>query len=128
MTEYNKFEKLVETLNESEGMGGDGAVGGPTDDMSGASGEPTPGISPAGDNEQAGTNLKYNKPYITIAQTMYKALLQDYSSLSESQIQRLGITSPDEITSDEQAVAVMDRIEKAVIDAQGIDVSSPENI
>lgn len=128
MTEFNKFEKLVETLNESEGMGGEGVVGGPTDDMSGASGEPTAGISPAGENEQAGSNLKYNKPYISIAQTMYKALLQDYSALSESQIKRLGITSPDEITNDEQAVAVMDRIEKAIIDAQGIDVSSPENI
>lgn len=128
MNEINKFEKLVDILTENEGMGGEGVVGGPTDDMSGASGEPTAGISPAGDNEQAGTNLKYNKPYVTIAQTMYKALLQDYSALSESQIQRLGVTSPDEITSDEQAVAVMDRIEKAVIDAQGIEVSSPENI
>jgi hypothetical protein len=125
--DYNKFEKLVQTLNEAEEMGGD-VVGGPTDPMGGGSGEPTPGISPAGDNEQAGVNLKYNKPYIEIAQIMYKALLQDYSQLSESQVQRLGITSPDEITSDQQAVAVMDRIEKAITDSQGIPVSSPENI
>lgn len=125
--DYNKFEQLVQSINEEAEMGGD-VVGGPTDEMSGGSGEPTPGISPAGDNEQAGGNLKFNKPYIDLAKIMYKALIQDYSQLSGSQIQMLGITSPDEIQTDEQGVEVIDRIEKAITDAQGIPVSSPENI
>ena len=119
MSEFNKYEQLVEQIEQD-------VVGGPTDPMAGGSGEPTPGLEPAGTNETAAENVKYDKPYVDLAQIMYKALLQDYSDLSESRIERLGVTSPDDITTDEQAVAVIQRIEEAILDSQGIDAVASE--